>query len=86
MKDYVFAIGYSSKKMSEKRDYFVLDIIYDIKKIKALNKKYKLGVDIIDIDKNYSNKEFNNLEDMDESMEKLLIHFGLYYLTITFKI
>ena len=83
MKDYVFAIGYSTKKLSEKRDYFILDIMYDIKKIKSLNKKYKLGVDIIDIDKNYSNKEFDNLEDMDETMEKLLIHFGELFHTST---
>ena len=43
LKEYVFAIGYAKKKVSDKRDYYTFEMTYDVDKIRALNKKYKVN-------------------------------------------
>lgn len=82
LKDYVFAIGYAHKRITDKRDYFVLDMTYDLDKLKSMKKKFNVSIDILDIDKKY-NKEFDVFKDIDNSMEKLLIHFGELFYTST---
>jgi len=81
--DYVFAIAYAYKKETEKRDFYRLEMTYDIDKLKKINKKYKANIDMLELDMLYDKKEYDIVYNLDNDMAELLILVGDKFMNST---
>lgn len=76
LSDYIFSIAYAYRKVTDKRDYYLLKMTYDIDKLDKLNRKYNFEFSMDDLDKKYDNKEFEYIHNIDDKMAELLMFFG----------